>query len=56
MSEAKRESFDIGIKVVKLMEDCIDSHQHVTAYGTSSEWLGEHPIGKTITEHYVIED
>ena len=33
----------------------IDSHQHVTAYGTSTEWLMNHEIGSAITEDYTIE-
>lgn len=34
----------------------IDSHQHVTAFGTSQDWLKEHAIGSKVTEHYVIDD
>lgn len=33
---------------------CIDEHQHVTPYGTSSEWLEERYSG--IKEHYTIEN
>lgn len=32
----------------------IDEHQHVTPYGTSSEWLEERYSG--IKEHYTIEN
>lgn len=33
----------------------VDSHQHVTAFGTSSSWLEDHDVYKEIKEHYVIE-
>lgn len=34
----------------------VDSHQHITPFKTSKEWLEEHEIGASITEHYVIEN
>lgn len=34
----------------------IDSHTHVTPYGTSTDWLEEHKVYSKIKEHYVIEN
>lgn len=34
--------------------ECVDEHRHVTAFGTSSEWLKEKY--SFITEHYCIEN
>ena len=34
----------------------VDSCQHVTPYGTSTDWLENHDIGSKIQEHYVIEN
>jgi hypothetical protein len=34
--------------------DYVDSHQHITPYGTSEEWLEDKY--SSITEHYVIEN
>ena len=34
----------------------IASHQHITPFQSSSEWIENHPIGAKINEHYVIDD
>ena len=35
--------------------EIIDSRSHVTAHGTSEDWLQRHKEWGTILEHYVIE-
>lgn len=34
----------------------VDSHPHITPYGTSTDWLENHELGSKIREHYVIEN
>lgn len=56
LNSGSEEDVPIWAEVLKnkgYVFDYLDEHQHITAFGTSSEWLRENY--PQITEHYCIE-